>query len=685
MVARFRFIAAFLALLGASTLLLGQTNAPNAAEQKLNDSRTWTDASGKFKIEAKFVKQEGDQVVLQRADQKTVKLSFDKLSTADQEFIKKNSGDNDPENPFKVDEEADNPFKPVAPAAKPAMPRKGDDVRQKVEEAFANPDDKLVKISPIKNAKGASELIIDAPASFSYSPDPTPTTHYVGVNRGFKLSQLPQLELGNDNFWDRVTNVVFDDAKQQALVCFLFAPPTKPKKTRIERLDLAKGESLGVYESPVGFVAVDFDPVTQLILGRSEHNYSRNNDRIDIWELSGEGLQHRLSFKPYDTGNVHTRQEVTWARFIGANHIGTLSGDNRFVLWETNSLKPVYAATLWAGCEPALSGQGKYLALITKDGAYVLETLSGKVVAKLSGQPGYYPKLSFRPDGKQLACASNDRVTVWDMTTGQLASEVYYPHPMSAEDVSWPAEGTVLLHANSNLRLIDLDKKVVLWTYIVGDPSFSFGGRIWSVLDPRDQNDKTLLHVQIPEEAAKAKQASLVGQDLIALKPGTAVGVFINVALGEPERVKIYNHILAQLKEAGITIDQNSPISIEAATEQGETESVTYHSYDRRFGPRHFPFGHPFRSDPGEKANVTKQVSRITIREKGNVLWEARQLIGAPYFITQKEGQSLQQAVNESTAPGVAYFLTLNLPRQLARHPKGGTYGTSTLTPQGLK
>ena len=79
-----------------------------------------------------------------------------------------------------------------------------------------------------------------------------------------------------------------------------------------------------------------------------------------------------------------------------------------------------------------------------------------------------------------------------------------------------------------------------------------------------------------------------------------------------------------------------------AATEQGETESVTYETYDRRFGPRFGPGFSPFGprfggGGEGEKANVTKLVSRITIREKGNVLWEAKQIVGAPQHITQKE------------------------------------------------
>jgi hypothetical protein len=631
--------------------------------------RTWVDVSGKFKIEAQFVKVEGDQVELQRTDGKTIKLPLAKLSAADQEYVKKQNADSDPDNPFKVEEDSENPFKAAPPTSGKAMPN----ARTRRDDPFSNADESQIKITPIK-AGGVSELIIEAPSSFGYMPDPATTATFTGPNRGFRLSQLSKEESGHNGVFEHIKSIVFDDMKQRAIVTHMNEAPGKTKTTRIEQLDLAKGESLGAIESLVNFIPVDFDPVTRLILGRSDNFHHGTKDRVDIWELGDLELKHQLSFKPYSGKQGAGWKDVSWAKFIGANHTGTLGGDNRFTLWETNALKPVYAASLWAGCEPALSGTGKYLAVITKDGAYVLESNTGTVVAKLPGQPGYFPKLSFSPDGKKLACASNDRLTVWDMTKGQIASEVFFPQPFPSEEVLWPADGTVALRFAQQLRLIDLEKKVVLWTYQVGEATQLFGGRLWSVVNSHDGGGKTLVHVQIPDAPAKEKMASLAGQDLLALKPGVSVGVFINVALGEPERVKIYNHILAQLKEAGINIDQSSPISIEAATEQGKTETVNY----RSFGPR---FGFP----GGESANVTQTISRLTIREKGKILWEAKQIAGAPHMINQKEGQSLQDAVNASTAPNVTYFINLAMPKHLARHPEGGTYGSSMLTPQGLK
>ncbi|HEX5105699.1 MAG TPA: SHD1 domain-containing protein, partial [Pirellulaceae bacterium] len=69
-----------------------------AAETK---RRTWTDSTGKFKIEASFSGKEGNDVLLTRADGKTIKLPLAKLSKEDQEHVAKISSQPPPaENPF---------------------------------------------------------------------------------------------------------------------------------------------------------------------------------------------------------------------------------------------------------------------------------------------------------------------------------------------------------------------------------------------------------------------------------------------------------------------------------------------------------------------------------------------------------------------------------------------------------
>ena len=56
---------------------------------RLGPLRTWQDQSGKFKIRAQFVRQEGSAVVLKREDERTVSVPIDRLSGVDQEYLAK--------------------------------------------------------------------------------------------------------------------------------------------------------------------------------------------------------------------------------------------------------------------------------------------------------------------------------------------------------------------------------------------------------------------------------------------------------------------------------------------------------------------------------------------------------------------------------------------------------------------
>ena len=62
--------------------------------------RTWSDATGSYKIEASFIELKNEKVRLKKADGSTVSIALEKLSKADQEFVKKLAEAEDEKNPF---------------------------------------------------------------------------------------------------------------------------------------------------------------------------------------------------------------------------------------------------------------------------------------------------------------------------------------------------------------------------------------------------------------------------------------------------------------------------------------------------------------------------------------------------------------------------------------------------------
>ena len=96
---RKKSIFAFVGCIALLVLANGQISS--AAAQ---DSRTWKDATGKFEVTAKFVKVEGDNVVLEKADGSKLKVPLNKLSPIDQGYVegRRSTAGSSAQNPFEA-------------------------------------------------------------------------------------------------------------------------------------------------------------------------------------------------------------------------------------------------------------------------------------------------------------------------------------------------------------------------------------------------------------------------------------------------------------------------------------------------------------------------------------------------------------------------------------------------------
>jgi SLA1 homology domain 1, SHD1 len=82
-------------LAGAAPTPSVAADAPQATtptSQSPASRRTWTDSTGKFKIEAEFVSLQDGAVTLRRADEQEVRLSLERLSEADQNIARELAG-----------------------------------------------------------------------------------------------------------------------------------------------------------------------------------------------------------------------------------------------------------------------------------------------------------------------------------------------------------------------------------------------------------------------------------------------------------------------------------------------------------------------------------------------------------------------------------------------------------------
>ena len=74
--------------------------AGNSVTDEPAPLRTWTDLTGKFKIEARLDREDGDDIFLERNDGKIVQLPLAKLSEADREYLKESREQPESADPF---------------------------------------------------------------------------------------------------------------------------------------------------------------------------------------------------------------------------------------------------------------------------------------------------------------------------------------------------------------------------------------------------------------------------------------------------------------------------------------------------------------------------------------------------------------------------------------------------------
>ncbi|QDU29891.1 hypothetical protein ETAA8_50070 [Anatilimnocola aggregata] len=204
---------------------------PAAAPVAVGGKRTWTDSTGKFKVEAAFLSLADGQVQLKKNDGKVIALPFDRLSTDDQnlavafskaatkeETRAANAPANNPFEEYLIDGNKTNPVAVDVPSApKPSTsappsqspvpstsPSTASTVPPMPEPVPEIPDEEAVLTIPEKlasavhvNASAAKKIRLTPTTFVALSPDPIRTapalqaSSYPLLKRGKGTSRIP--------------------------------------------------------------------------------------------------------------------------------------------------------------------------------------------------------------------------------------------------------------------------------------------------------------------------------------------------------------------------------------------------------------------------------------------------------------------------------------------------------------
>jgi hypothetical protein len=490
-------------------------------------------------------------------------------------------------------------------------------------------------------------------------PDPAAT--------GLALRSIALKGASRDHL-DAVKSLVIPRAKPTwAYACHVGSTPGQTS-VRLERIDLATGVSTALWTMEPDTAMLDISPDGNTALFRTDGFGFGKSGMVEVWSLEGEEPRKTLKFKPFMANRMGMGANISGGLFVDDTHILLWSEDGTLTMWDLKAIKPVYSCSINRGCVPALSANGKYLAINIGQQALLLEMPGGKVVAEMTMDTPSGAAFSFSPSGRQLAAWADGSVRAWSLENGWPISEFSTPQGIGGLTLRMVADGYGLV---DGAYLLDFDRRAVLWYYrgarshTIQPDAITAGGEYLYIFR-EDRAQARLVMAKLPHAQALRAAEAIGAQAEMLLKPG--VKVSLRVDLSE-EQQEITDALTARIKEAGLVLADNQPMVFRASLEQGTSTQQEY--TDRRTGHT-------------ETVTSTQQICRLVLEVDGKVAWQRQTIAQPSSMLTMREGQSAQDAANESGRARTSFLMTVRLPRYLPKSGDSIWYGSSSLSAHGV-
>ena len=635
------------------------TSAANPFETPAAVSRTWTDATGKFKIDAEFVSLEKDQLQLKKNDGKFITLALDKLSPEDQTIAR------------------DLAAKKAAPPMKEENPFEAN-VSDKPSIAGLGAEKKV-------NLNGVPSITLDAPGVWGAKANPATTPPPKVGNRMPTIPSRAGTKNGRpDDFFENAEGLTVDSAHNWLWLSVKNEPPGGQKACRLERIDVVSGNVLPPVTMPTLVKPLTVDPSGRYLVTSRDDDFHNRNKQLDIWEIEGNDVRPTSSFKPYDDGkgDHFSVKAFKWAEFVDGVHLLTLSDGGKLVLWDLGTMKAVYQADLGTGWSLSctLSPGRQQLAVATSSGVYLLEPLSGKVLGKCEMKQDSAANLmiyrvAFSDDGAQLAAVGPLNLWVWSVADGKNTTAI--------SGTAIPIGHETALSFGSHKHLIidhryafDIERGLMTCHYTGSwSSAISLSGREFYLTEDRGNGGKTrsIMSFALPGDDVVQRAASVKEEELLAIKPGSKISLDLPLPFDGAEMEKIRTSITTAFVNNGWAVaapGEASDFVLSAKAMPGETKEIEYRMFGRGFAT--------------QKVSVQYQLGEMTLKAPNSdkPVWQNKANWGPPFHIHLKEGQTIEDAVR--TTPNAGFFANPGIPRRLMKYPNGLSIISATIAPSGI-
>ena len=369
--------------------------------------RIWKDASGSFQIKATLTAKNASSVTLKKADGELVTVPIDKLSRQDKTYVKQQQ--------LPVVRPQTEPNPPGHPSPGAMSGRAGRDIWSGVgspRPGFGQPADTSEYDSlPVGNVSAMTTIALTDPsAEWSYTPLPTPAfapTSLTPVD--LPSGRMPAANLGKN------TLVVSHDGAVAAVAM----GDSFGKRTALHIVDFAGSRLLASHELP----SLEFLPKDVVSKGPYVVTASTGTTRpehVAFWKPSNGSLERVGGWRIPGKSTAAILRDV---RFVGLPRVVTVDGSGDLVIWNVRDGNAIAGCRVAAGVGRAFNYDGRRMAAFADGAIHLFDLDEGRDLAAIavSNPPA---KLGLSPNGAKLAGLTDEKLFVWDLTTGKLAHQI---------------------------------------------------------------------------------------------------------------------------------------------------------------------------------------------------------------------------------------------------------------------
>jgi hypothetical protein len=650
--------------------------------------RTWTDASGKFTIQGKFIKLEDGKVTLEKADGTQVTIEESKLKFEDRSEARQANGRvRRSEN---AKNSAQSPFKEVGKADRHSQAsQQMAELRKRLEPARASGVIELKKIdwTSVKNL----------------SVDVTPWKAPPVVATDLALGFIPKpVSIAVREPFERALGLVVHAGTRRAYV-ITNVQQGRGMSSILHVCDLEKGAVVKTVNIPGDHrpLAISIDGKT---LVTREEEFHGHHSILILWQMSDTDVKPLHRIDTARMSNSH-KSTVNGAAFVADGSLLTWQVGGMYTWWNPSDATPMKTIQLQGDMTPALSHDGKRLAAKRDRDLVLLDAVTGETIGCNQDMLGHVKTLAFSPDGKHLAVFNSTKVEVLSLATAKVIKSITHSNQRDLAPLYWSSPTALL--AGLQLSYLSTELNVSMWKYH-GCEMYTFAGDTTFCL--AEYKGFTLVPLKLPHDVpTRIVEKAVRDPQSFILKPGTTVSIDVTGIEDLKLRKEVTKVLERHIEHGGFKLglggskppedakpapvgkkqapagkktapSKNKPtaeaLTLVASVTRGKDHEVSYTVEGPAFGNR-------------EKTHtIPGWVYELKLVANGITHWAATAGNHPPAIIRLQQGESVETHLKQYIGTNHLYFLNMELPPYVAKVTVDQTTSTphrSQITINGLR